>query len=310
MRDIVVLGATGTMGRLIAAELSARGASLVLAGRDEARLAEVSPGAATVAVDLADPASLRALSTAGRVVVNTVGPFATLAPPVVDACLETGTGYVDIGNELAAVQALLDRDADARAAGVTLVTGAGFGLAVTESLLLTLGGEDVASALVVAAPHNAYDTEGVRSTVAATIPDGTAWYSEGELVRAPMGTGATTVSFAGKEWTAFPAPLGDLIAARLITGAGTVTALRATESTGISHAYAEITGTDGRKLAAEASTGEGFAVTAAIAAATAVRLLEPTEPGAWTPGRLFGPDLVTGLPGTTVTRLANSAVRR
>jgi short subunit dehydrogenase-like uncharacterized protein len=301
MRDIVVLGATGTMGRLIAAELAARGASVVLAGRDEARLAEVSGGAATAVVDLADPASLRALGKAGRVVVNTVGPFATLAPPVVDACLDTGTAYVDIGNELPAVRSLLDRDADARAAGVTLVTGAGFGLAATESLLLTLGGEDIASVLVAAAPHNAYDTEGVRTTVAATMPEGAAWYEGGELVRAPMGTGATTLSFAGTEWTAFPAPLGDLLAARLITGADTVTALRATESTGISQAYAEITHTDGRRRAAELTTGEGFAVTAAIAAATAIRLLEPTEPGAWTPCRLLGTDLVTGLPGTTIT---------
>jgi saccharopine dehydrogenase (NAD+, L-lysine-forming) len=300
-RDVVVLCATGTMGRLIAAELAERGVSLVLAGRDEARLAQVSPGAATAVVDLTDPASLRAVCQTGRVVVNTVGPFATLAPPVVDACLDTGTGYVDIGNELPAVQALLDLDADARAAGVTLVTGAGFGLAVTESLLLTLGGGDVASVRVVAAPHNAYDTEGVRSTVAATIPEGAAWYEGGELVRAPLGTGVATVSFAGTEWTAFPAPLGDLLAARLITGADSVRALRATESDGISHAYAEITGTDGQRRAAELSTGEGFAVTAAIAAATATRLLEDTEPGAWTPCRLLGPDLVTALPGTTIT---------
>src|SRR2546421_5466032 len=167
-REVVVLGATGTMGRLIAAELAARGVSLVLAGRDEERLAQVSARAATAVVDLDDPASLRALCETARVVVNTVGPFATLAPPVVDACLATGTGYVDIGNELPAVQAVLDRDADARAAGVTLVTGAGFGLAVTESLLLTLvggGHPAIASAVVAVAPHNAYDTEGVRATV-------------------------------------------------------------------------------------------------------------------------------------------------
>src|SRR5690242_8203367 len=123
-RDVVVLGATGTTGRLIVGELAARGVSLVLAGRDRDRLAELAPAGARVeTVDLRDPESLRAVSGAGRVLVNTVGPYAAQAPAVVAACLSAGTGYVDIGNELPAVHALLDRDAEARERGVTLVTG-------------------------------------------------------------------------------------------------------------------------------------------------------------------------------------------
>ena len=60
------------------------------------------------------------------VVLSTIGPFARQAGPVIDACLAAGVSYVDIANEWAAVRGLLDRDEQARAHAVTLVTGAGF----------------------------------------------------------------------------------------------------------------------------------------------------------------------------------------
>jgi saccharopine dehydrogenase (NAD+, L-lysine-forming) len=315
-RDVVVLGATGATGRLIVGELAARGVSLVLAGRDRDRLAELAPAGARVeTVDLHDPESLRAASGAGRVLVNTVGPFATLAPAVVAACLSTGTGYVDIGNEQPAMHALLDRDAEARGRGVTLVTGAGFGLVATESLILRLVADSAAPvtrALVAMAPDSAFDTEGVRASVAATLSEGATWYADGALVRAPLGTGATTLTFAGMDWNALPVPLGDLAAARRITGAADVIAYRAAPATGAdlnrtSYAYAEITDTGGRQAAAELRTGEGFAVTAAVAAETVTRLLRGTAaPGAWTPGQLLGGDLLDHIPGTTITVTAGS----
>ena len=88
--DFVILGASGTTGRLIADHLVRQGASVVLAGRDTARLGETAArfgGAAVsvLAVDMADPGSLARAAQAGRVLVNTVGPFARLAPSVVAA---------------------------------------------------------------------------------------------------------------------------------------------------------------------------------------------------------------------------------
>ena len=72
------------------------------------------------------------------VVLNTVGPFTRTAPAVVDACLAAGSDYVDLANDLLAVTALLDRHADAERAGRTLVTGAGFGVTATESVVVRL----------------------------------------------------------------------------------------------------------------------------------------------------------------------------
>ncbi|MEU7096530.1 saccharopine dehydrogenase NADP-binding domain-containing protein [Kitasatospora aureofaciens] len=309
--DFVVLGASGTTGGLITEELVRRGRRVVLAGRNAARLARTAArfeaGAVSVlAVDLADPASLIAAAGAGRVLVNTVGPFARLAPPVVAACLDTGTAYLDLANERAAVRALLDRDAEARERDATLVTGAGFGPAATEALVLALLGTGVgATAVKVAtAPHSAHDTDGVRGTVAEAMAEGATRYRAGELVRAPLGEGATTLTFGGAARTVIPVPVGDLEAAREASGAPEVTAYAVPRGAGTddgrSHAYAELTDADGRVHTAQLSTGEGFAFTTAVAVATATRLLDGPPPGAWTAARLLGAEPIASLPGTTI----------
>ncbi|MER6298249.1 saccharopine dehydrogenase NADP-binding domain-containing protein [Kitasatospora sp. NPDC001539] len=314
--DFVVLGASGTTGGLIAEELVRQGGRVVLAGRDAARLARAAArfegGAVSVlAVDLADPASLAAAAGAGKVLVNTVGPFARLAAPVVAACLEAGTAYLDLANERAAVRALLDRDAEARERGATLVTGAGFGPAATEALVLALleTGADAASVKIAAAAHSAYDTDGVRGTVAEAMAEGATSYRAGELVRAPLGEGATVLTFGGAARPVIPVPVGDLEAAREATGAPEVTAYAVPRGGGVdsggagdagSYAYAELISADGQVRTAELSTGEGFAFTTAVAAASAARLLTSPPPGAFTAARLLGADLIASLPGTKI----------
>ena len=126
--------AAGNSGRLIAAELAARGLSVRLAGRRRGLLEDLArvlgaDGATTDVrtVDVSDATSLAEAITDVGVVLSTIGPFARQAAPVIDACLAAGVSYVDIANEWAAVRGLLDRDEQARAHAVTLVTGAGFG---------------------------------------------------------------------------------------------------------------------------------------------------------------------------------------
>src|SRR3954447_11563858 len=146
--DVLLLGAAGSSGRLIAAELAVRGLSIRLAGRHLGPLEDLAQGLAVHGattdvrtVDVSDAASLADAIAGVGVVVSTIGPFTRLAGPVVDACLAAGSSYVDIANEWSAVRDLLDRDKHARALEVALVTGAGFGPAATETLVLRLVGQ-------------------------------------------------------------------------------------------------------------------------------------------------------------------------
>ena len=314
--DVLLLGAAGNSGRLIAAELVARGLSVRLAGRRPGPLEDLTRalaagGAATDVrtVDASDAASLAEAIVGVGVVVSTIGPFARQAGLVIDACLAAGVSYVDIANEWAAVRGLLDRDEQARALAVTLVTGAGFGPAATETLVLRLVdqmGAVPSLVRVAAAADVTRHSDGVRQTIKESLSQGVAiTYRDGQEVREALGSGATVLTFGGAERQKLPGPVGDLEAARLASGAANVVAYIADPAapgsgTG-SCTWAEAVAPDGHRAVAELVAGEGVRATAAIAAETARRVLAGAKPGAWTPGQLFGAALVTDATGAQVT---------
>lgn len=104
--DVVVFGATGFTGALTAAYLSRHadaGTRWALAGRSADKLArvrdELQVDVPLVVADTARPASLRELAESARVVITTVGPYIEYGEPLVRACAEAGTAYVDLTGE-------------------------------------------------------------------------------------------------------------------------------------------------------------------------------------------------------------------
>ena len=135
--DVVVFGATGFAGRLVAGYLAGHapgGVRIGLAGRSERRLAGVRAGLGAAAVawpllvaDSADPVSLAALARAARVVVTTVGPYRARGLALVQACAEAGTDYADLTGEVLFIRDSIDRCHDAAAAaGARIVHCCGF----------------------------------------------------------------------------------------------------------------------------------------------------------------------------------------
>src|SRR5687768_3788794 len=99
---IVLLGATGHTGRLVAERLVAAGARPLLAGRSEARLARLADALGGLAWRCADarrPDSVRALVQPGDVLVSTVGPFARLGDAAVRAAIAAPAVYLDSTGE-------------------------------------------------------------------------------------------------------------------------------------------------------------------------------------------------------------------
>jgi short subunit dehydrogenase-like uncharacterized protein len=313
--DVLLLGAAGSSGRFIAAELVARGLCVRLAGRRRGPLEDLAEALAADGatsevrtVDIGDVASLAEAIAGVGVVLSTIGPFARLAPPVIDASLAARTSYVDIANEWTAVRDLLDRDADARAREVVLVTGAGFGPAATESLVLRLIERTrtaPARVRVAAAARVIGHGEGVRQTIEESVSHGAITYRGGQVVREPLGSGATVLAFGGAHRRMLPGPVGDLEAAMRASGAPDVVAYVADPAEPVSgtgsFAWAEVTDSDGNSAVAELAVGEGLRATAAIAAETVVHVLAGAAPGAWTAGRLLGPTLVTRTTGAQVS---------
>ena len=160
---------------------------------------------------------------------------------------------------------------------------------------------------VAAAAAVTRHSDGVRQTIQESLSQGVAiTYRDGQVVREPLGSGATVLTFGGAQRQMLPGPVGDLEAARLASGAANVVAYIADPAapqqrgTG-SCTWAEVVAPDGHIAVAELVAGEGVRATAAIAAETTRRVLAGAAPGAWTPGQLFGAALVTDATGAQVT---------
>ena len=128
---VVLYGASGYTGRLVARELLGRDATVVLAGRSRAKLsaraAELGGGIDVAVASLDDPQTLRAAVARGRVVVNCAGPFAVTGDPVLRAAAAAGVHYLDTTGEQDWIRRVFEHhDPVLRAAGTVAAPGMAF----------------------------------------------------------------------------------------------------------------------------------------------------------------------------------------
>lgn len=139
--DIVLWGATGFTGRLVAEYLADRydpsHLNWAIAGRNEEKLkklrsflAEVNPDWESLSIllgDATDRESLDDIARRTRVVCSTVGPYATYGTDLVAACVEHGTDYCDLTGEIQWIRRMIDRfHEEAESDGTRIVHACGF----------------------------------------------------------------------------------------------------------------------------------------------------------------------------------------
>lgn len=204
---IAVYGATGFTGGLIARELKALGADLLIAGRSRSKLEALSEELggvplATVSVD--DPAGLRRMLEPCAVVVACAGPFGLYGEPVVAAAAETGTHYLDTTGEQGFMRMVFDRyGARAAEKGAALVSGMGFDYVPGDLIAaLTADGMGPLEEIVVAyCVHGFEPTHGTALSGLEIMRGGDVVWSDGDWRPAPR-------SADGGRWR-FPEPIGE-----------------------------------------------------------------------------------------------------
>lgn len=160
--DVVLYGATGFVGRLIAAyiaEHAPAGMRVGLAGRSKSRLEAVrselpaaAHGWALIEADSGDADSIAALAANTRVLFTTVGPYAKHGLPVVEACARAGTHYADLAGEVPFIREAIDRyDVLAKTSGARIVHSCGY--------------DSVPSDLAVLLLHQAAEADGAGGLV-------------------------------------------------------------------------------------------------------------------------------------------------
>jgi len=136
--DIIIYGATGFTGRLVAEYLNQQYGSdpslkWAMAGRSADKLASVRDemglpaDTSFVTADATDPASLRAMADQARIIISTVGPYALYGEPLVKACSQTGTDYVDLCGEPIWMRQMIEKyETKAMESGARIVFSCGF----------------------------------------------------------------------------------------------------------------------------------------------------------------------------------------
>ncbi len=137
-KKFLIYGANGYTGKLCVERAREVGVPFVLGGRRRAPLDEMSQGEDVVTCDLSDASALDKALDGVECVLHCAGPFFRTAKPMIDACLRTGTHYLDITGEIAVFEQVFAKDREAQDRGVSLIPGVGFDVVPTDCIAAML----------------------------------------------------------------------------------------------------------------------------------------------------------------------------
>ncbi|MCH8976249.1 MAG: saccharopine dehydrogenase NADP-binding domain-containing protein, partial [Proteobacteria bacterium] len=135
-RQMMIYGANGYTGELIAIEAVGRGFKPVLAGRNKQAISQL-------AESLNLTARVFGLNSVEQVirqlkdihlVIHCAGPFSATAESMMQACISSNTHYTDITGEISVFERAQGLNADAKSANIVLCPGVGFDIIPTDCI--------------------------------------------------------------------------------------------------------------------------------------------------------------------------------
>lgn len=334
---VLVYGAYGFTGELVARQAVERGLETIVAGRDPERLARVARalGCESRTFPLTDAEALRRGLRGAAGVVHCAGPFVETAEPMAEACIDERVHYLDVTGEIPAIAALHALGPAARDAGVMLLPAAGFDVVPSDclaahlarrlpsprALTVTIGGLDEISrgtARTLLEQVRAAKRSGAPRPRTRTFDLGTGPVEGIEApwvdpFTAPRSTGIAEVRAYAVGNVAMRAthrvlrriaPLlerawvRDALSTFLARGVpGPEADRRARQRTVV---WCEVTDASGARAAAVQQLPDAYTFTALATAEIAARVVKRDAPPGWqTPSSAYGPDLVLAIPGVS-----------
>lgn len=224
----LLYGANGYTGRLIASFATQYQLVPILAGRSreplEVLAKELNLFYRIISLD-DEKALLDALKEV-KLVLHAAGPFQYTARQMAEACLKTGTHYLDINGDIAVFEMLKKYNRLAIEAGVMIMPGVGFDVVPTDCIALQLKNKlpDAVKLELAFATLGGSLSHGTAITMASKMGEGGAIRKNGKIVKVELGARSMTINFfRGKGKTETPVfvmniPWGDISTAYFTTG--------------------------------------------------------------------------------------------
>jgi short subunit dehydrogenase-like uncharacterized protein len=222
----MIYGANGYTGRLVVKEAVKRGHRPILAGRSEEKLWALATewNLEMRIFDLEKPTRLAAALQDVDLVFHAAGPFQTTSKPMIQACLETKTNYIDITGEIPVFQHTFSRHTEAIGSGIALISGAGLDVIPTDCMAKYVTDQlPDAIELELALAVLSRPSPGTARSSLEMMPRGGMRRRDGKLVPYPLGSGVKKVCFPHGEMTALSISWGDLETAFRSTGIPNIT---------------------------------------------------------------------------------------
>jgi short subunit dehydrogenase-like uncharacterized protein len=218
---LLIYGANGYTGEMIARAAAAQGLSPILAGRSEPAVAALARelGCEFRVFGLANPSAVAAGLAGCRVVIHCAGPFSATAAPMMAACIAAHVHYTDITGEIDVFELGFQQDAAARQAGIVVCPGVGFDVVPTDCIALTL--KQVmpdATRLALGFDSRSGMSRGTASTGVAGLGYGSRVRESGAIRRIPFGSRSRNIDFGAGMKLATAIPWGDVSTAYRTTG--------------------------------------------------------------------------------------------
>ena len=220
----LLYGATGFAGEATARLAVEYGLEPILAGRDAIRLEKLGTelGVKYRVFDLSDLHKVEDGLKDVPVVLHCAGPFFHTYKPMVEACLKTGTHYLDLTGEIPVYEAVAARDTEAKARGVMLMPAVGFDVVPTDCLALHLKNR-LPSATHLRLAFNGDGPAGLppgtqRTGFEVVFPYGVHVRRNGRMERPKQAVKTCVIDFGQGPVTATLFPWGDVFTAYYSTG--------------------------------------------------------------------------------------------
>ena len=220
-KTFLIYGANGYTGELITRYAVERGLKPILAGRSEAKVAELAAkhGLEYRAFALEDTTRLNAALDEVEMVLHCAGPFSLTSRPMVQACLSNKKHYTDITGEIAVFEACAAMDKRAQEAGVMLMPGVGFDVVPSDCLARHLKDRlPTATHLSLAFYGMGRLSHGTQATMTMNVGKGGAIRQDGKITSVPAAWKTREIDFGEVTKTGVTIPWGDVATAYYSTG--------------------------------------------------------------------------------------------
>ncbi len=224
--QLMIYGATGYTGRLVARMAKAQRLRPLLAGRNAEALKTMADtlGFEYRVLCLDEETQLIDTLREVSVVLNIAGPFAAIARPLVEACLQAGVHYLDVTGELDVFIDLSRRDAEAKAARIMLMPGVGHVIVPSDCLAAHVTQRlPEAQSLYLAISRPEFISRGSVKTMISLMSNDVYVRRNGRLTTVPAGTLQRSFDFGKGEFTGTAVSWPDVFTAFYTTGTPNIT---------------------------------------------------------------------------------------